>query len=53
MKATQLSEQLPHLPVELINAASDEHITAIAMLRACSFYVVPAERSFAGMFCDH
>lgn len=50
MKATQLSEPLPHLSVDLIKATSDEHIAAIAMLRACSFYVVPAERSFAGMF---
>lgn len=48
MKATQLSAQLPHLSVDCIDVTSDEFITSIAMLRACSFYVVPAERSFAG-----
>eukprot|EP00892_Ulva_mutabilis_P007501 jgi/Ulvmu1/5122/UM021_0139.1 len=48
MKATTLVAPMPHLSVDIINASTDEELESIAMLRACSFYVVPAERSFAG-----
>lgn len=48
MKASHLTEPRARLAVDVIKAISDEHLACIAMLRACSFYIVPEERSFAG-----
>lgn len=47
MKASTTLERVPPLTVE-IGEALEEEFDAVAMLRACSFYVVPPERSFAG-----
>lgn len=48
MKASPTQEKAPLLAVHVRDAVEGE-FDAVAMLRACSFYVVPPERSFAGM----
>ena len=47
MKASTTQEKAPPLSVHTRDALEAE-FEAVAMLRACSFYVVPPERSFAG-----